>query len=91
MLALGVALLEMPYGYYQLLRLVVAGVAAFLAFLSIACDEDNWAWVLGAIALLYQPFIKISLGADLWSIVNIVTIVILIAHMRKIRSVETSI
>jgi hypothetical protein len=81
----------MPYGYYQLLRLCVAAVTAFLAALSYACDRDGWAWTFGATALLYQPFVKVSLGPELWSIVNVLTIVLLYFHMRVIRASSTSI
>ena len=81
MVALVVALLEMPYGYYQLLRVLVFCVAVYLAYRSIQGSNTGWAWILGGLAIVYNPFIRLHLGADIWPIVNVVTIGILAAHM----------
>jgi hypothetical protein len=91
--ALGVALLEMPYGYYQLLRVLVFCVAAYLAFESAKRSETSWAWVLGGIALIYNPLVRLALGRDIWEVVNIATIGVLCAHLgvtlRKHRTPKT--
>ena len=78
--ALGAALLAMPYGYYQLLRVLVFCATAYLAFESQRNGDVTWAWALGGISIVYNPFFKLSLGRDLWMMVNIATIVIFIAH-----------
>ena len=80
MVALGVALFDMPYGYYGLLRLLVCGVC-----LHLAAQEGNggsgWVWALGGCALLYNPIFTIHLGREIWSIVNVATIALLATHM----------
>lgn len=63
-----------PYGYYTLLRWVCCGSFAFLAFKSIAINKQGWAWILGVTAILYNPFSRIYLTRDIWSILNIITI-----------------
>lgn len=87
MVALGVAVFDMPYGYYGLLRLLVCGVCLYMA-----AQEGNrgsgWVWILGGCALLYNPIFKIHLGREIWSIVNVATIALLAAHMwRRSRAV----
>jgi len=48
-------LLDLPYGYFQLLRLVVCAVAAYGAFRAYQNDTSGWAVALGLIALLFNP------------------------------------
>ena len=38
-------------------------------------------FIFGALALLFQPFLKISIGRDLWNIVDIVTGLFLIISL----------
>jgi hypothetical protein len=78
--ALGGALLDMPYGYYQLLRVLVFCATAYLAFESYKRGDVAWAWALGGTAIVYNPFFKLALGRDIWTMVNIATIVLFIAH-----------
>ncbi len=66
-----------PYGYYVLLRFVICGVCAFLAFRMIEIQRHGWVWILGITALIYNPIVRVHLNRELWSVVNIVTIVLL--------------
>lgn len=79
--ALGVALLDMPYGYYQLLRILIFCVAAYLAYRSSQHSETGWPWILGGIAIVYNPFASLHLGRDIWPMINVGTIGILAGHM----------
>lgn len=85
MAALGAGLLDMPYGYYQLLRLLICGVAAYLAWWSHNRGRTGWAWILGGLAVLYNPVMKIALGRVLWEPVNVATIVLLAMHWFAVR------
>lgn len=67
-----VALADLPYGYYQLLRIVVTGVAIWVA---LACHARSWnisTAVFGLVAILYNPLFKIHLERDVHEPVNIV-------------------
>lgn len=60
------ALGDHPYGYYQLLRLVVTASAAFVAWIALQ-DDALWAvWLFVLIALLFQPFVPVHLGKPTW-------------------------
>jgi hypothetical protein len=76
--ALLVATLDMPYGYYQLLRVGICIVSAFLAHRAFKEDTSNLGWVLAGTALAYNPVAPLALGRELWTIVNIATIGILV-------------
>ena len=74
MIALGLALLPLPYAYYMLLRIGICGVFAFLAYTSWQSKQEGLAWILGITAAIYNPFVPLHLGRELWSLINIVTI-----------------
>jgi hypothetical protein len=67
-------LLHMPYGYYQLVRVVATAAFAFLAYQE---RENSLLWVFVGLALLFQPFEKIALGRTVWNIVDIAVAVFL--------------
>ena len=67
-------LLHMPYGYYQLVRVVATAAFAFLAYQE---RENSLLWVFIGLALLFQPFEKIALGRTVWNIVDIAVAVFL--------------
>lgn len=72
--------MDMPYGYYQLLRVLVFCVTGYLALESHRRGYVAWAWALGGTAIVYNPFFKLALGQELWTMVNIATIVVFISH-----------
>jgi hypothetical protein len=72
---------ENPYAYYILLRWVCCGIFAYLAFQASEQKKQRWVWVLGITALFYNPIFRVHLNRELWSIVNVVTIIILITSI----------
>ncbi|MBU3675815.1 MAG: hypothetical protein FGM54_01335 [Chitinophagaceae bacterium] len=67
-----ICLADMPYGFYQFVRLL-----AFVGFAYLAYDEknnnknDTAFWIYAGLSLLFQPFLKISLGREIWNIVDV--------------------
>lgn len=74
-------LLDMPYGYYQLVRFTAMGVFGYLAFISFERQERAVGYVYALLALLFQPFFKVALGRELWNVVDVVVGVGLVATM----------
>ena len=62
-------LLEMPYGFYQIVRVV--SMVGF-GILDLSAKEDKERWIYIVLCLLFQPFIKVALGRVLWNIVDVV-------------------
>ncbi|MFL6728117.1 MAG: DUF6804 family protein [Sphingomicrobium sp.] len=79
--ALTLALFELPYTYYVLLRIVVCGACAYLAFSEADAGRIRWAWILGSAAVLYNPILRIHLNRELWSMINLATIWLVAVHM----------
>ena len=71
-------LAPMPYGYYQLVRFVAMVAFAVMAWNYYEKKQEGWAIVFGALALLFQPLVKIALGRLVWNVVDVVVAVLLI-------------
>ncbi len=68
-----------PYGYYILLRWVCCGVFAYLALNALKRAKQDWVWILGITALIYNPIFSVHLTRGIWQVLNAVTIIIAIA------------
>jgi hypothetical protein len=77
----------MPYGYYELVRIIALLSFGYLAFKSFDTKEEASAFVYLALAVLFQPIFKISLGRDIWNILDVIVATGLIFSLRK-RSVN---
>lgn len=71
-------LAPMPYGYYQLVRFVAMVVFAVMAYEYVQEKRNTLAVVFGALALLFQPFLKIALGRTIWNIVDVAVAILLV-------------
>ena len=72
-------LAPMPYGYYQLVRFVAMVVFAILAFNYYKEKKNELSITFGALALLFQPFLKVALGRMIWNVVDVAVALLLIA------------
>lgn len=72
-------LAPMPYGYYQLVRLVAMVLFAVFAYNYWRNDQQPLTIVFITLALLFQPFMKIALGRAMWNIVDVIVALGLIA------------
>lgn len=66
-----VCLANMPYGYYCLTRFFAMTIFACLAYISYN-DNKKLFVIFSASALLFQPFVKITLGRTIWNIVDVI-------------------
>ncbi len=76
-----VCLLEMPYGYFQLVRFVALVGFAILAYNSNEQGQKTEAIIYVCLAILFQPLIKIALGRELWNVVDVIVGIGLIASI----------
>jgi len=59
-----------PYGLYVLLRFVVCGSTAFLAWASTQTGWGKWAWILGITAVIFNPVVPFAFGRPLWAVLG---------------------
>ena len=77
MLVIGLG--AMPWGYYQLLRLVVAAACEWVAAVMFTGKKEGAGFVFAALALAYNPFVPLRLGRGSWEVINVATIALLLA------------
>lgn len=81
-LFLFVALIDgWPYGFFTLLRFVVFAITAYVAWMAYEQQKEKWIWVFGFLAVLFNPFFPIYLNRDLWSVIDLVTGLFLVASV----------
>jgi hypothetical protein len=71
-LLLFLCLADMPYGFYQLVRFLALIGFAFLAYDANENNRKNEILIYSVLALLFQPIFKISLGRELWNVLDVV-------------------
>ncbi len=76
-----ICLADLPYSYYQLVRFAALIGFAFLAYQSFEKNDKTFAFIYAALAILFQPLIKIALGRQLWNIVDVIVGIALIASL----------
>lgn len=82
-MALGV--LPMPYGYYNLSRLVVCVCSVYFAFQLFKKEDIVFVWIFGFFAILYNPIIPIHLYEKaIWIVINVITIFFFLSKRKSI-------
>ena len=77
-LLLLLCLFHMPYGYYTVVRFVAMAAFAYMAMEYHKQKNDGLTVTFGALALLFQPFVKVALGRVVWNVVDVVVAVLLV-------------
>lgn len=69
---LALALLDMPYGYFQFLRWLIMIIGISVAFTPVA-QQQRWLFFFGlAVAALFNPFFKVSFEREVWWWIDLV-------------------
>ena len=84
-LALLLCLFPMPYGYFILVRYLATVVFTIMAYHHYKQQNNTTTYLWVCLALLFQPFFKITLGREIWSVVDIVVAIILVIILWKER------
>ncbi len=77
-IALLLCLADMPYGYYQFVRVAACVGFGILAFTAFEDKKQGEGILLIVLILLFQPLEKIALGRTLWNIVDVVVAIYLL-------------
>lgn len=82
-IALVLCLAPMPYGYYILVRYFAMVVFGLMTYQYYQEKKENLMITFGALAVLFQPFLKIPLGRIVWNIVDIAIAIVLLVILLK--------
>ena len=73
-----ISLADLPYGYYQLLRFVICGVAVYVAYTAYNWQKIWVVWLFGFVALLFNPLIPIYLSREIWQPIDVICTILFI-------------
>lgn len=76
-------LLKLPYGLYMLLRLIFTIGFAVLAIRADVDKKQIEVFIYVALAILFQPLLKIPLGRTIWNIVDVIVAVGLVMDIAR--------
>ncbi|WP_354670266.1 DUF6804 family protein [Bacteroides gallinaceum] len=82
-IALVLCLAPMPYGYYILVRYFAMVVFGLMTYQYYQEKKENLMITFGALAVLFQPFLKIPLGRIVWNIVDVAIAIVLLVILLK--------
>lgn len=69
-----IAVAPLPYGFYTFMRISVCGCAGYIAYKGFSNYEKGaWPWILGFIAILFNPVATIHMSKEIWMIADAIT------------------
>jgi len=74
-----------PYGFYQILRWSIAIIGAYSSYLAYEGKRNNWAWIFGLVALLFNPIIPFTFAKDTWQTIDVITAIIIFVSFIRIK------
>ena len=77
-------LAKMPYGFYQIVRFLAFAGFGYMAYLEYKGKNIDRMVLFVVLALLFQPFLPLSLGRVIWNIVDVIVAAYLLYLRAKI-------
>ena len=78
-----IALLNNPYGYYQILRWVIMIASAYLSYTYFSSNDKKYGWIFCAVAILFNPFIPFVFDKSIWQILDVITSGVFLISLKK--------
>jgi hypothetical protein len=76
-------LLNMPYEYYQFVRLICTAGFAYLAYSASKNNIDNEIIPFVFLILVFQPFATVALSKITWNVIDVIVGVGLIINIKE--------
>ena len=67
-----------PYGYFVILRWVVAG-SAYIAYLAYEANRTAWIWTMAIVAILFNPIFPVHLTKEIWIVIDLAVAIIFLS------------
>ena len=67
-------------------KLIVCGASAYLAYVAVVADRSGWGWILGSLAVAFNPFIPVYMHREEWQVLDFaaaVTIAVSVFALRR--------
>lgn len=74
-------LLDMPYGFYELVRFIAMIGFGILSFKSYERQNRSLSIAYLILAIVFQPLLKISFGRQIWNIIDVIVALLLLISL----------
>ena len=74
-----------PYGFYTLLRFAACGSAVYLAVQGNELKKFAWVWIMGFMAVLFNPLVPIRLPRSSWQAIDLVAAIVFAVSISILR------
>jgi len=78
-----------PYGYYVFLRWLVTASALFLIWVAYNLKKTFWLFLMGIVAILFNPIIPVHLDKETWVIIDFIVAILFLISIFKIKLLES--
>jgi len=75
-----------PYGYYILLRWIVTASAIFLIWIAYDLKKTFWLFLMGIVAILFNPIIPVYLDKGTWVIIDFIVAILFLVSIFKVET-----
>lgn len=75
-----------PYTYYQFTRWAILIIGAYSAYLAYKNKDEVWAWILGIVAVLFNPIAPFYLSKGTWQFFDFIAAALFIISTFKSKS-----
>lgn len=79
-----------PYGYFQILRWIVTITAVHNIYLAYKTKQNGWIFIMGVIALLFNPVSPIYFEKATWVVFDLVTSILMFVSVFKSKKLDGS-
>jgi len=83
-----IAILNLPYGYYEILRIVITVFAAFFAFKLSTIKQNGLMLIMMVIIVLFNPISPMHLDKGLWMLLDVVSAIVFLISLSRISEKE---
>jgi hypothetical protein len=77
--------LHLPYGYYELLRVVVWLVALLYAWAALGLNKAAWVCIFGIIVVMFNPLFPFRFDKGTWHVIDGITALLLVVSLFTLR------
>jgi len=74
-----------PYGYFVLLRWIVAGIALFVLWTAYNLKMQGWVWLMASVAILFNPILPVHLDKGVWQVIDFIVASLFLFTVFKVR------
>lgn len=79
---------NLPYGYYQFLRVLVTFSTIYIILYLWNIQEKNYLIIYVFIFLLFNPFLPVNLNKFIWILIDIIVCVFYIVTAFKLKNIK---